>query len=355
MKDIRILMSILAGDVADYKTKYQELAKERDEKITEAKAKYNSTYLEKEISKINDEFTKQLTLYKSIGLDSLKKIDELREYEKFRVRRADKSILDKLAVLKDCVCSREELEVFLADEKIKGNYWAERFLSQIAKKSNVDTNELSISPALDKRLSILDTLEKHFVDTIMKFENYNTGRYIVDGSNEGLLIRNVYFSERMCDNVVGAYTNEDAWVSGMTKADEKYLNILKAGSEYERSALISNALRNNSSTNRNALLYRLATDDSLSETVKMMSGFADEINSFKLSKVGEYRRAMNGLESMRKAGSRTQLDATIGEIGRNQFFSAMCNEEIKVNSHLKEVVGDTPLDFTVTDNVIVLD
>ena len=106
----------------------------------------------------------------------------------------------------------------------------------------------------------------------------------------------------------------------------------------EKGITLGNILRNakNKDDIKNKLLCVVSQDESISSLSAELSGFADEINSFKNGRATKYRQAEAVISSMRDADKDFVLQR-IEENKDNEFFAGMMSNEAKRNATIKEI------------------
>ena len=119
------------------------------------------------------------------------------------------------------------------------------------------------------------------------------------------------------------------------------LNLKSQRTEMEKGIALGNVLRNTKSKAdvRNRLLCEVSQDASISSLSVELSGFADEINSFKNGRATKYRQAEAVISSMRDA-DKDFIMQRIEENKDNEFFAGMMNSEAKKNTTIKKVWGE---------------
>ena len=331
--NINIIAEMLKADAKRYKTEYDKALERKNEEIKEAKEKFIGTTLAEELERINKGFDKKIVDLKvEITKDCIEPLNELKEQELEKVREIDPTVIEKVNCLRDVPLSEDEVVALLEDTKISGNYWAKRVLIEIAEKNNISVVNTGLGATYETKLNILTQLEQQFEEILREYPCAND-RYLAPKVNFANL------SDTVIERAILLYGGKVDVRTEEERADKAFLHIKAKQSSVDVAFAISNALRNASEECKNRLLYNIATDTSISDISKQMSGYYAEIVDFKNGKASLYASATKRMESLRNAKTKENVEAIVNEAGENEFFAKMYQKELSKNEYLHSVMN----------------
>ncbi len=159
--NIAVVAECLKYEADEYKKRYDEIQMTKERELKEA----NDTYrpgckaLLDRIEQINNTCDSALTKLKVEAADrALQDIETLREQELMGVQTVNEPLLAKIRAIANIPMTSLELKAFAAKIGAKGDYWANRALSDIAEQNGIDSAEIGLESTYDTKMNILDQL-----------------------------------------------------------------------------------------------------------------------------------------------------------------------------------------------------
>ena len=227
-----------------------------------------------------------------------------------------------------------ELKAFADKIGAKGDYWANRALSDIAEQNGIDSAEIGLESTYDTKMNILDQL----TDQLNKVFKY----YGTKDPTERAHTQFLYLNDTIIERAKQMYGGKVGKLSDSQRADKAYFTVRTQHTDIQKGIAISNVLRNAKGEMRNLLLCRLAEDNSISSMAAEFSGHWEEIASFKNGLAREYRDAEKVMDNIRRLKDKTVIEQTAAGMEENSFFGDMFEKEQKTNLALYEALhGET--------------
>lgn len=335
--NIAVVAECLKYEADEYKKRYDEIQMTKERELKEA----NDTYrpgckaLLDRIEQINNACDSALTKLKVEAADrALQDIETLREQELMRVQTVNEPLLAKIRAIANIPMTALELKAFAAKIGAKGDYWANRALSDIAEQNGIDSAEIGLESTYDTKMNILDQL----TDQLNKVFKY----YGTKDPTERAHTQFLYLNDTIIERAKQMYGGKVGKLSDSQRADKAYFTVRTQHTDIQKGIAISNVLRNAKGEMRNLLLCRLAEDNSISSMAAEFSGHWEEIASFKNGLAREYRDAEKVMENIRRLKDKTVIEQTAAGMEKNSFFGDMFEKEQKTNLALYETLHGEP-------------
>lgn len=335
---IAVVAESLKFEAEEYKKRYDEIQRTKERELKEANDNYKpgSKMLIERTEQIKNACDSALTRLKVEVADrALRDIEALREQELFRVQSINEPLLAKIQAISNIPMTALELKAIGAKYGVKGDYWANRALSDAAESNGIDPAEIGIESTFDTKMTVLDNLTEH-LNNVIKY--YGENNPLVP-EEEKLKVNYVYFSDNVMERTKLIYDGKLNASSDSQKADKAYFTVMTQQTDIQKGIAISNVLRNAKGEVRNMLLCRLAEDNTISNMAAEFSGHYDEIASFKNGKAAEYREAERAMQNIRKVKDKTVIEQTAAGMEDNTFFGDMFAKEQKQNADLYETLN----------------
>lgn len=344
-KDIETVVAILRVEAERYRTEYDKIIEEKKEAIREVKDTYKQIVAENKIAEISKEYEKRVIDLRVEASKAVEYVQDLRDHAIASIGSSSTSLINKLSFINHIPLTEAELQSVVDNNGVRKDYWASRYISKVAEKNNIDAASLGLDSSLDTKLSILSELESQYHSIVTKYPD-------ADGDEiEAAYLKHVYLNRDICKRAVALYNNSTSFVSEDTRAERVMVNILAQSSDFERGFAVANCLKNSKNEmNRNALLYKLCVNQSISDYALQLSGCYSDICEFKTNDLVEYERACNAVKVAKTVGTKAQLDAIRAEVGENRFMDNMLMAEAKRNAHVMNLLIDVNAEAeTVTE------
>lgn len=343
--NIAVVAEGLKFEADEYKKRYDEIQRTKERELKEANDNYKpgSKMLIERTEQIKNACDSALTRLKVEAADrALQDVEALREQELFRVQTVNEALLAKIRAIANIPMTALELKAFAAKIGAKGDYWANRALSDIAEQNGIDSTEIGLESTYDTKMSILDQL----TDQLNRIFKY----YGTNDPEERPKVNYMYLNDTMIERAKQMYGGKVGKLSDGQKADKAYFTVRTQQTDIQKGIAISNVLRNAKGEVKNLILCRLAEDNSLSSMAAEFSGHFDEIASFKNGRAAEYREAEKALQNIRKVKDRTIIEQTAAGMEDNTFFRDMFAKEQRQNMTLNEILhGGTVQSDSITE------
>lgn len=327
---IELATKFLQLEAERYKKEYDRIIAEKKAALENARKSFIGQALQNELDRIEKKFGEELIAAKHEALKSVEVLNELREQEKAEVQGINRDTIEKINTIKDVPMTEDEFVALMDDVRVTSNYWAKRSLMNIAEKNNIDPVKTGIGADYALKLNVLSQLESQMAEIVEKYPCEG----IYSGDRPKVLYANL--ADNVCDNAIRLYGGTVDLRTETAKAQKAILFIKAQQTDMNKALAISNAFRNSKTNeNRNAMLYALATDSSISPLSLQMSGIYGEIEDFKNGKITQYAAACNAMEKVRKATEKDTVEMVKAEQGSNTYFAEMYADEIKKNEFLK--------------------
>lgn len=329
---IDIITAIMKYEAEQYKKGYDEAIKTKKEaeKTLNENFKKGTDFYKKQKEAINTDFEETIGKLKVTAAErGLKDVKDLREQEKKRIQNIDETLLAKIRAVSDIPMTQSELTALADKLGTKDNYWASRMLSNIAEKNGIDFFDRALEPSYDTKMSVLDQLVDQFDNIISKYpaDKWDGGK-----------VNHLYLSDRVIANAKAIYGGKITTASDEQIADKAYWTVRGQGTQIEKGIAISNVLRNAKGETRNLLLCKLAEDNTIQEMAYKLSGYSEEINSFKYGKAKEYRKAQRIMNDITNITDREVVQNILTENVENNFLSGLVEQETKKNEYFASLV-----------------
>lgn len=335
-KNIETVVAILRVEAERYRTEYDKIIEEKKEAIREVKDTYKQIVAENKIAEISKEYEKRVIDLRVEASKAVEYVEDLRNHAIASVGKSSTSLINKLSFINLIPLTEAELRSVVDNNGVKNDYWASRYISKVAEKNNIDTTLLGMDSSLDTKLSILAQLEGQYHSIVTKYPD-------ADGDEiEAAYLKHAYLNSDICRRAIGIYNNSVPLYSEDTRAERVMVNILAQSSDFERGFAIANALKNSrNEANKNAILYKLSTNQSISDYALQLSGHYSDVNEFKTNSLIQYSEALNGVKSIATTGTREKLNEVLEHIGgNNRFFNEMLKSEAKRNDIVMNLLID---------------
>lgn len=324
----------LTGYLTAARVSYHDDYKRAVEARKAAKKELNENYVKNtklygaRQGKIEDEFEKTIVQARKAAVDLvLPHIEALREHEKMRVQKIDETALGKINMLNDINVSEEEMAVLVEKYGTGKDYWSSRALAEIAEKNGIDPAVVNIESSFSLKMSIIDNLEDQLTNMLIRWNPENKHNF----ENDVLLSGDVLDrAQNMYEK--GEHGREDRSV------EAAYYRILSTTNPAERGLAIGSMMRNMKGERRDALMFKIANIDSLSQLTLDMSGCGEEISEWTSGKSEEYKKAVRMIQDVSSMRDPEVIKHRVVELSDNQFVSGMLENEMKHNEFLKNVL-----------------
>ena len=332
------LTSLIYATGISFKAECEQIYKDRDARIQEIKDTFKQSSpqyqasIEQAKEKAENQLMKARVEYSKGVLDIASEIEEAETTAMWKVNR------DKLADIKaisDLPLTVAELSAM--NDKYGNDYWCSRALSTLAEKNGIDVSEIGISPSFDTKMDILHQCTDNFCTFLTDYQPRTGSR---PRGTEDLRIEAGVSGEVM-ERANLLYSGNVNELSNDEIVSKAMLNIKMQQTDISKGLMLGNILRNNKKNPDilNKLLCVISQDESISSLSAELSGFAEEINSFKNGRAIKYRQAEAVISSMRDA-DKDFIVQRIEENKDNEFFAGMMNNEAKKNTAIKEIWGE---------------
>lgn len=338
--NITMVAESVKNEAENYKREFDGIQKAKEIELKEARENFKegSKMLTDKLQSVQSACDSALTKLKIETADrALRDIEALREQELFRVQSINEPLLAKIRAISNIPMTALELKAIGAKYGVKGDYWANRALSDAAESNGIDPAEIGIESTFDTKMMVLDNLTEH-LNNVIKY--YGENNPLVP-EEEKLKVNYVYFSDNVMERTKLIYDGKLNASSDSQKADKAYFTVMTQQTDIQKGIAISNVLRNAKGEVKNMLLCKLAEDSNISDMAAKFSGHYDEIARFKNGKAAEYREAEKAMQNILKMKDKTVIEQKAAELEENTFFGDMFAREQKVNADLWDILDDT--------------
>lgn len=333
------LCVLAKAEAENYKQKYDELKAEKQKKLDEIKQNFkpNTEFYTKAVKDAEEDFNKKVVnIQKDFSESVFDVVENVRSEELARVQSVNETKLNKMKALADVPMTADEL-LALADRfDVKGDYWCSRILYEIAEKNGIDNFDGYVESSYSTKLNLLDQMTGHVEEMI---KNYD-GR---DQKDSAVRRRTLYVL--FSDNVMNRF--EEIWngkynvTSDADAVNKAFFTVYSKHSDVEKGLALANVLRNAKGERRNQLLCKFA-EANISDFAIKLSGYSEEIESFKGGKASQYRNAESIIEQAGKLQNDEMRKQLVIANSDNPFLNGLITAEAKKNLVFSELVGMLP-------------
>lgn len=332
------LTNLISASCIAFKAECDEIYNERDKRIKEIKETFKQTspQYQASIEEAKDQAEKQLMKARvDYSKDVLQMASEIEEAETTTMWKVNKDKLAEIKAISDLPLTVAEVSAM--NDKYGTDYWCSRALSTLAERNGIDASEIGITPSFDVKMDILHQCTNNFCTFLTDYQPRTGSR---PRTTEELRIE-AGVSVEVMQRANLLYSGKRNELSEDEIVSKSLLNLKMQRTEMEKGIALGNILRNtkNKEDVRNRLLYEVSQDANLSSLSVELSGYADEVNSFKNGRAIKYGQAKEVIASMVDA-DKDFIVQRIEENKDNEFFAGMMNRETKRNSTIKEVWGE---------------
>lgn len=332
------LTNLISASCVAFKAECDYIYNERDKRIKEIKETFKQTspQYQASIEQAKEQAEKQLMQARvDYSKDVLQMASEIEDAETTAMWKVNRDKLADIKAISDLPLTVAEISAM--NDKYGSEYWCSRALSTIAEKNGIDISEIGIEPSFDVKMDILHQCTNSFCTYLTDYQPRTGNRM---KTTEELKI-DVAVSSEVMQRANLLYSGKINELSNDEIVSKSLLNLKSQRTEMEQGIALGNVLRNakNKEDVKNKLLCVVSQDASISSLSVELSGFADEINSFKNGRATKYRQAEAVISSMRDA-DKDFIMQRIEENKDNEFFAGMLNNEAKKNTTIKEVWGE---------------
>ena len=332
------LTNLISASCIAFKADAEQIYKDRDARIQEIKETFKQTspQYQASIEQAKEQAEKQLMQARvDYSKDVLQMATEIEDAETTAMWKVNRDKLADIKAISDLPLTVAEISAM--NDKYGSDYWCNRALSNIAEKNGIDISEIGIEPSFDVKMDVLHQCTNSFCTFLTDYQPRTGSR---PRTTEELKI-DVAVSNEVMQRANLLYSGKINELSNDEIVSKSLLNLKSQRTEMEVGVSLGNILRNTKSKVdvRNRLLCEVSQDANISSLSVELSGFADEINSFKNGRATKYRQAEAVISSMMDA-DKDFIMQRIEENKDNEFFAGMMNNEAKKNSTIKEAWGE---------------
>lgn len=342
---------IFATGVA-FKADIADTYKQRDERIAYIKETYkeHTPQYKEEIVKAEQEAEEALTKFRvdySKGVIAL--ADEIEQEETLAMSKINTDALAKIKAVSGISLTTAEL-LALNGKYGSGDYWCSRAIAELAEKNGVLISEIGVMPSYDRKMDVLHQCIDQFNTFIMNYKPNNGSRL----KNSDELKIEVGVSIDVMNRAYQLFVGQRNGLSNKEIVSKSLLSLMSARTDVEKGLIMGNILRNtkNKQNAREKLLCEIALDETISDLAIEMSGYSDEIKSFKGGKAEEYKSAEKAIDTIKESKDKQLIEMRIVENQGNDFFVGMMHNESKRNSVIREVWKDHTVQEVKSDTTI---
>lgn len=336
-KKFKELTDIIFATGVSFKADIVKIYKERDERIAFIKETYreHTPQYKEEIAKAEKKAEESLTKLRvdySKGVISL--ANEIEQAETLAMTIINTDALARIKAVSELPLTTAELLALNGKYGID-DYWCSRAISELAEKNGVSAYEIGVTPSYDIKMDILHQCINQFNAFIKEYKP-NSGDRL--RNNDELRIE-VGVSSDVMDRAYQLFIGQKNVLSDKEVVSKSLLGLMSARTDVEKGLIMGNILRNtkNNQSARAKILCEIALDKTISDLAIEMSGYSDEIVSFKTGKAEEYKSAEKAVDAIKNIKDKQLIEMRIVENQGNDFFVGMMHNESKRNSLIKEV------------------
>lgn len=320
----------------DYRGQFDRLKKELQEALQRIEDSYKPGVLkDKEISNAKNSFEKQLAILRQeYAKHCTEEIEKVREYEKEKISVISEAKLAKLRAISDIPLTAEEMAALIDTYKFSDDYWCERYIKTIAEKNGFDASS-TMEADFATKMSVLDQLQRQSEEVLKFYDG-------MDQKDAELRQKTVYLnhSNAVMENAMKIWYGECNVISDEELANKAFLTVRSKQTDVEKGLALSNVLRNAKGTARNELLYMLSTDNSISQFAYQLSGFNEELMTFRNGKANEYLEAKNIVKEAEKFTDTKIAGAFLKSRSNNEFVYGLAKSAARKNNVFKAFIAE---------------
>ena len=262
--------------------------------------------------------------------DIIKLAQEIKEDEEAEMFRIEKTGLEYIQAVSQLPLTTRELQA-LNEKYGIANYWNSRAIAELCEKNGVDASTIGIRPSFDTRIDIIDEVVAGFIDYLEIASQGQKNR--PSTAEEIKAIASV--SKEVLDRSVEMYSGSSLESNAENVVSKAMLNMKMQRTDVEKGIMLGNILRNNKKNPDilNKLLCEFSLDSTISETASQLSGFDEEIQSFKNGKAKQYKEAERTLRDIKEMTNEAAIEERIEYFKDNQFFMDMVKSEARKTSN----------------------
>lgn len=262
--------------------------------------------------------------------DIIKLAQEIKEDEEAEMFRIEKTGLEYIQAVSQLPLTTRELQA-LNEKYGIANYWNSRAIAELCEKNGVDASTIGIRPSFDTRIDIIDEVVAGFIDYLEIASQGQKNR--PSTAEEIRAIASV--SKEVLDRSIEMYSGSSLESNAENVVSKAMLNMKMQTNDISKGIMLGNILRNNKKNPDilNKLLCEFSLDSTISETASQLSGFDEEIQSFRNGKAKQYKEAERTLRDIKEMTNEAAIEERIEYFKDNQFFMDMVKSEAKKTSN----------------------
>ena len=262
--------------------------------------------------------------------DIIKLAQEIKEDEEAEMFRIEKTGLEYIQAVSQLPLTTRELQA-LNEKYGIANYWNSRAIAELCEKNGVDASTIGIRPSFDTRIDIIDEIVGGFLDYLEIASQGQKNR--PSTAEEIKAIASV--SKEVLDRSIEMYSGSSLESNAENVVSKAMLNMKMQRTDVEKGLMLGNILRNNKKNPdiMNKLLCEFSLDSTISETASQLSGFDEQIQSFRNGKAKQYKEAERTLRDIKEMTNEAAIEERIECFKDNQFFMDMVKSEAKKTSN----------------------
>ena len=262
--------------------------------------------------------------------DIIKLAQEIKEDEEAEMFRIEKTGLEYIQAVSQLPLTTRELQA-LNEKYGIANYWNSRAIAELCEKNGVDASTIGIRPSFDTRIDIIDEVVAGFIDYLEIASQGQKNR--PSTAEEIKAIASV--SKEVLDRSIEMYSGSSLESNAENVVSKAMLNMKMQRTDVEKGLMLGNILRNNKKNPDilNKLLCEFSLDSTISETASQLSGFDEEIQSFRNGKAKQYKEAERTLRDIKEMTNEAAIEERIEYFKDNQFFMDMVKSEARKTSN----------------------
>ena len=262
--------------------------------------------------------------------DIIKLAQEIKEDEEAEMFRIEKTGLEYIQAVSQLPLTTRELQA-LNEKYGIANYWNSRAIAELCEKNGVDASTIGIRPSFDTRIDIIDEVVAGFLDYL---EIASQGQKNRPSTAEEIR-SNASVSKEVLDRSIEMYSGSSLESNAENVVSKAMLNMKMQTNDISKGIMLGNILRNNKKNPDilNKLLCEFSLDSTISETASQLSGFDEEIQSFRNGKAKQYKEAERTLRDIKEMTNEAAIEERIEYFKDNQFFMDMVKSEAKKTSN----------------------
>jgi len=347
MKKIRDLTFVLKAIRVNFQSDTSKAFNVKKQALKDLKANYvqgGSEYTKRQ-REIDKTYTTALVNAKKKATEQGQgEINDLKEYELTKIGRmpSDGNTMQTLKALSNVPLSQAELQVLAG--QTKSNYWTEKLLHKLAEDNGVEPGSIGLSNSVDDRLSVLDQLSDQLNDMV---ENFNPSGH--DLTPEQRKARFLWLNDDILGNAIDMFNGDSSGTQGLSKADIALIRMERANG-ISKAHFIEQALRSaRGDSERNNILYRLATNESISDEVAEAAGIGDIINEWRTGMADKYEDAQKLMNDIDQLTDSEAVTASLRAYalrneqtgaGGNEFLPKMLADKIEKSDNVRSAVQE---------------